>query len=280
MGRAARGLSGVLATFALWLANDAAAECPELRSLLRATQAQPSVSWVSQFVRMVIAASDDDGLLSTPEMERLYVAATDAYSPLELVKDIEQSLGEPCNAEATASANAFYRSPTGVKFIRGALELLSESGGEREAAWFEKLREEGVSSGRLEAVRSTRSASLVYDAPPRVRLALVRPLALVTIRAVAREKGLPEPSQAEISDGIARDSSLRNAYFDLQSDLALLFATRDLSLAELQEFRSFLGSSTGVWYRESTSRAFEGAVERAGERFIASAAPARAGSDP
>lgn len=280
MGRAARGLSGAVATFALWLANDAAAECPELRSLLRAMQAQPSVSWISQFARMVVSATDDEGLLSTPEMERLYVAATDAYSPIELVKDIEQSLGEPCNAEAVGSANAFYRSPTGVKFIRGALELSSEIGGEREVAYFEKLREEGLSSGRLEAVRSTRSASLVYDAPPRVRLALLRPLAIVTIRAVAREKGLPEPSEAEISAGIARDSALRNAYFDLQSDLSLLFATRDLTLAELQEFRSFLGSSTGVWYRESMSRAFEGAVERAGERFIANAAPAPSGAEP
>jgi hypothetical protein len=278
MGGAARGLIRACAALALAVAlaladAGAAAGCPDVKSLLRATQTQASVSMVTQVVRQVIAMTDDAGKLSTAEMERLYEAGIDAYSPIELTSDIRASLESHCNAEAVASALAFYRSTSGVKLIRGSLELARESDGASEQAYFDKLLEEGLSNGRLEAVRSVRPASLAFEVPPRVRLALIRPLAVVAIRAVATEQGLPAPSEAEIAEGIARDSAAQNAWFDMHSDLSLLFATRDLSAAELQEVRSFLGSSAGVWYRESMARAFEGAVAKAGARFTAAANP-------
>ena len=62
----------------------------------------------------------------------------------------------------------------------------------------------------------------------------------------------------------------RKKQFDLYRGGGL---SRDLSAAELQEVRGFLGSSAGVWYRESMARAFEGAVEQAGARFTAAAKP-------
>lgn len=273
MGGAARGLIRACAALALALAGDAAAaDCPDVKSLLRATQTQASVSVVTQVVRLLMAATDDQGDVATAEMERLYDAGVDAYSPIELTDDIGQSLETSCNPEAMATTLVFFRSATGVKLIRGSLELRRQDGGADQEAYFAKLREEGVSSGRLEAARSVRPASVAFDVSPRVRLALIRPLAIVTIRAMAVGKGLPPPNEAEISEGIARDSAAGNAYFDLQSDLALLFATRDLAIAELQEIRSFLGSSAGIWYSESMSRAFESAVEKAGERFVAAAA--------
>jgi len=273
MGGTARGLIRACAALALALADaGAAAECPEVKSLLRATQTQASVSGVTFAVRFVITLADDQGL-STAEMERLHDVAIDSYSPIELTNDIQHSLETNCNAEAVASALTFYRSPTGVKLIRGSLELRKADGGGDKQAYFETLREEGLSSGRLDAVRSVKAASLTFDVPPRVRLALIRPLALTTIRAIAAEQGVPTPTESEFAEALTRNVSAQNAYFDLQSDLALLFATRDLSVAELQEVRSFLGSSAGVWYSESMSRAFEGAVEKAGARFTAAAKP-------
>jgi len=274
VGHSTRVLSAPIAAFALALATTAAgpAGCPELESLLRATRTQQSVAWVPVLVRQILAKSDDDESFSTAGMERLVEIALEAYAPAELARDIENSLRSRCDAERVAQANAFYRSPLGVKIVRGGLELLRSSGRADEALYFEQLRQEGLDSGRLELVRSVKSAGLVHAVPPRVRLALLRPLALVTARAVAAEHGATPPTDAEVASRIADDSARQNGYFDLLADLAQLFSTRDLSAAELQAYRAFLGSSAGVWYRESLNLAFENALDAAGRRLIAAAA--------
>ncbi len=278
MGGAARALTGACAALALALAagDDAAgADCPDVKSLLRATQTQASVAQVTMVVRMTLASLDDEGQIPTAEMEQLHDAGIDAYSPVELTRDMQAALESNCNATAVASTLAFFRSPAGVKLIRGSLELSPHSSPKGGDEYFEKLREEGLSSGRLEAVRSVRPASLAFELPPRAEVSLMRAIATETARALAKAQDVPMPSDAEIADVIGRLAGATDPYLELWNDLSLLFATRDLSVAELQEVRSFLGSSAGVWYRDALARAFERAIEQAGQRFTAAAAAPR-----
>lgn len=253
---------------ALAVASNAAADCPELTQVLRATRLQPSVTWVTPEVVRVIATTDDrEGGLPTEEMERIGDAATDAYSPMALAADVESALAARCDAKAVADANAFYRSPLGVKIVRGGMELLTESLRFDQEMYYRKVLQEGVTSGRLDAARSIKPATLVYALTPRVRFALYEPVVRVLGAKLAAARHQPPPDANAISQRVAEASAEMRPLFDLMTDLAQLFSTRELTEPELQEYRSFLGSHAGVWYRSELQRAFEEALDAAGKRL-------------
>lgn len=247
----------------------AAAECPELSQLARATRLQPSLAWVLPMVVSVIASADDgEDRLSTAEMERMGDAARDAYSPMALASDVESALAARCSKEAVADANAFYRSALGVKIVRGGMELLSHHYRVDEQQYLDKLLEDGVSSGRLDLARSVKSATVIYALTPRTQVALFRPVVAVYSGSVAAAHARPAPSAEQVSEQITFISATLRPYLDRLTDLAQLYSTRNLSEAELQEYRQFLGSRAGTWYRDELASAFENALDLAGRRLL------------
>jgi len=270
LGAAARGVTAAAAllTALLVAAPHAAADCPGLAQLSRATRLQQSLTWVTPQVIAIVARSDDgQGGLSTEQMERIGDAATDAYAPMALAHDVESGLAAHCDAQAVAAANAFYRGPLGVKIVRGGMELLTQSMRFDQEMYYRKLFEEGVANGRLDAARSIKPATLVYALTPRVRFALYEPVVRVVAGQIARAHGLPPPDANQISQVVAEGSARMRAEFDLMTDLGQLFSTRELSEAELQQYRGFLGSRAGIWYREQLQRGLERALDAAGQRF-------------
>jgi len=259
---------------ALALATSAAADCPDLKPLSRATRLEQSVKWVSPTVVGIIASLDDANDVPTEEMERMAEAAREAYSPMAISEDVERGLARRCDPDVVAKLNEFYRSPLGVKIVRGSMELLEDR---RAARTVQAILKEADASGRLALARETKSATLVYALSAQARVALWRPAIGVSLSTLFALRNEPSPRAEDVTHYVTLVSADQAPLFDMLTDLGQLYSVRDLTTGELEEYRAFLDAPPGRWYRDELQRAFDDALQAAGKRLVVGVgAPVRA----
>lgn len=195
---------------------------------------------------------------------RMALAVRQAYGETRLKAEILADLRANWNPTLAAEALTWLRSPVGRQVIQME-ERASTPEAERALEKFAvSLASTPPDPKRLAAVRRLDQATRTTDMSVEIMTTMAR--------AIVRGAAAAQPGPASMGDFdreiAAQQPAMRKAA-ETYTLTAFLYTYRDLSPQELAEYLAFFDSPGGKWYQQTVGSAFQGAVEKASERFAA-----------
>ena len=195
---------------------------------------------------------------------RLALAVRQAYDAARLKAEILGELRTNWNATLAADALTWLRSPAGRKVIEMKSRLRHRSQ-QRIEAYAVSFASTPPDPKRLAAMRQLDQATRATDISLAIMSTMVR-------RAIVRSAAAAHPGPASMGDFeqaiAAQEPAMRRAA-ETYTLTTFLYTYQELSPQELAAYLAFFDSPGGKWYQQTVGPAFQGAVEKASERFAA-----------
>lgn len=195
---------------------------------------------------------------------RMALAVRMAYAETRLKAEILADLRTSWNPTLAAEALTWLRSPTGRKVIQMEERASTPESQRAVESYAASLASTPPDSKRLAAMRRLDQATRATD----ISVAIMSTMA----RAIIRGAAAAQPGPASMGDferEIAAQQPAMRRVAETYTLTAFLYTYQELSPQELAAYLAFFDSPGGKWYQQTVGSAFQGAVEKASQRFAA-----------